>query len=357
LKSANEATAVAERISAIFQNPFRIAEREVFSAVTVGIAVSKGTYAQPISLLRDADVALQRAKQNGLNYAIFDVEMHNRAVARLELENQLRQALNEREMSVFYQPVVTLASGRVYGFEGLMRWKHPNGRIWAPQQFLAVAEETGLIVPIGYQVLEDACSQLAAWHREFPDENALAVGLNLSAKQLGHPSLVETVKRILSAHGLEGCHLWFEVTEGVLQSNLTSAQRTLNELSELGIQICLDDFGAAGSTLQYLDQLPINRLKLDRSYVARMGASGENVEIVRSIVSLAHVLGLDVVAKGVETSFQIAQVKGLRGKLGQGYYFSKPLEGTAVSALLNADRAQLGDTSGLTELVDETTTG
>ena len=278
---------------------------------------------------------MYRAKADGKAcYAIFDRKMHERAVKRLQLETDLRIGINKKEFSLYYQPIISLKTGQLTGFEALIRWHHPQKNLISPGQFIPVAEETGLIIPIGEWTLREACQQMKQWQTRFPHYSHLKVAVNLSSKQLKYTNLINTVDQILEATQLDSKSLKLEITETLLMENLQAATEILLKIQEREIEICLDDFGTGYSSLSYLHRFPVNTLKIDRSFVMRMEPNNENAEIVRAIVHLAHILGLDIIAEGVETELQLAQLRWLDCEQGQGYLFAKPLPAEEIENLL-----------------------
>ncbi|MBI2889312.1 MAG: EAL domain-containing protein [Nitrospirae bacterium] len=330
-----DATRVVERIQNQLAHPLRLKEQEVFTSASIGIALSAGGYERPEELLRDADTAMYRAKALGkARHEVFDKGMHEHAVAQLELETDLRRALEREELRLEYQPIVALPSGRLVGFEALARWRHPTRGSIPPAHFIPVAEETGLIVPIGRWVLREACRRMREWQSAAQARERLSISVNLSSKQFPRTNLGGEIKRILEETGLDPRCLKLEITESVIMENEESATRTLLELRDMDIDLCIDDFGTGYSSLSNLHRLPITTLKIDRSFVGRMGPTGENSEIVRAIVTLAHNLGMKVVAEGIETREQASLLARLECEYGQGYFVSKPLEQQGVEALL-----------------------
>lgn len=325
---------VAERLRAAIDAPFEIDGQRLFASARIGLAVSTSGYVEPDEILRDAATALNRARAAGATaIEIFDPAMRARAVARLRLETDLRKAVQASEFEVFYQPIVSLGTGRIVAFEALARWRHPERGIVRPAEFIALAEETGLIMPIGRSVLSDACRQLAAWRRTFGGMAPEAVCVNVSSRQFLDAGLPGIISGILTETGLSGSDLKLEVTESVLIGDITAACETVARLQRLGIEWSLDDFGTGYSSLSYLHQLRVNTVKVDRSFVNRMRDSGEGTELVRAIVELGHNLGMRVVAEGVETDAQLKTLRALGCEFCQGYLFSKPVE-AAVAAVL-----------------------
>jgi len=358
IHDVHDATRVADRIQRALTLPFHLSGHEMFTSVSIGIALSATGYDQPEDLLRDADTAMYRAKALGkARYEVFDAAMRSRAVARLQLENDLRRAIEQQEIRVYYQPILSLQSGKLAGFEALARWLHPSSRLVSPSEFIPVAEETGLILPIGRQVLHEACRQMFAWQNQDASSPGLTISVNLSARQFMQPGLIEQVKQVLTATGLDPGLLKLEITESVMMENPDAATALLLQLSALGIALAIDDFGTGYSSLSYLDRFPFDTLKIDRSFVSGMGANGENSEIVQTIITLAHNLGMDVVAEGVEKPEQLAHLRTLGCEFGQGFYFSRPVDGYAAAALMAAERVshiQPGDWEAQIQQLGET---
>lgn len=325
---------VAERVQASLSLPFDLNGQEVFTSASIGIALNTTGYDNPENLLRDADIAMYRAKSGGAaGYEIFNTDMHATAVALLQLETDLRNALERQEFRLQYQPLVSLSHGRIIGFEALIRWQHPQRGLQNPDDFIKVAEEAGSIARIGQWVLYTACSQLREWQSQFP-ASPLVISVNLSAKQFNQTNLSEQIHQVLQQTGLEAHSLRLEITEGSISDGAETAASMLLQLRNLGVQLTIDDFGTGYSSLGRLYHFPINGLKIDRSFVSQMDVAAENSSIVEAIVTLAHKLELDVTAEGVETPNQLAQLRALQCEYGQGNFFSKPLDVEAAEALL-----------------------
>jgi len=337
IRDVSEATQVAERIQHEMGRPFRLEGQEVFSSASIGIAVSNGEYDRAEDVLRDADMAMYRAKAMGkARHEVFDAGMHTRAVALLQLETDLRWAIERQEFRLHYQPIVALDTGRIVGFEALVRWQHPERGLVSPAEFIPVAEETGWIVPIGEWVLTEACVQLAEWQKQFKLEPPLYVAVNLSGKQFSQPDLIERIEATLRDAGLSARSLKLEITESAIMEEAQIVTDRLLKLRALGVRLGLDDFGTGYSSLSYLHRFPLDTLKIDRSFVARMSEGGEHREIVRTIVALGKNLNMDVVAEGVEDPEQLIDLRSLDCAHGQGYFFAKPLKAEAAIALLAA---------------------
>jgi diguanylate cyclase (GGDEF)-like protein len=334
--SASDAQAVAERLLSVVARPFELQGREIFISVSIGIVMSAPRYIRAEDMVRDADTAMYQAKANGKARAeLFDTSMLAAVEQRLQLESDLRHALERRELQVYYQPIVSLEEGRLCGFEALLRWQHPTRGLVLPSDFVAAAEETGMIVPIGNWVMQEACRQMRTWSDEFPECSALMINVNLSARQCLQPDLVHAVARVLEETGLPPERLKLEVTESVVLENSEGVATILKDLRRLGVQLGLDDFGMGYSALSYLRRFPFQTLKIDRSFVGAMQEGG-NSEIIRAIISLASGLAMDVTAEGVETADQVKRLKDLACEFGQGFYFHKPLARDDAYAVLQA---------------------
>jgi len=329
---------VVNRVQERLTLPFTLNEHEVFSSVSIGIVVNSPDHKQPDDFIRDANIAMFRAKeQGGAGYVIFDKGMHDQAVRRMELEMALRRAIERQEFQAYYQPIVDLASGRLIGFEALVRWLHPERGLVSPVEFIPVAEETGMIVPIGQWVLREACRQTQAWNEEFHDRPPLTVSVNLSPKQLLHRNLVGEVRAILEETGFDPTLLKLEITESAVLENTADALTLLNELKAMQIKLCLDDFGTGYSSLSYLHQLPIDILKIDRTFVNKLDENSRNGTFVETIINLSHSLNLQVISEGVETQEQAEAIRRMGSEYGQGYLYSRPVAGNEAHMLVAAD--------------------
>ena len=335
IEGVADATRVADRIQHELGLPFNLSGQDVFTSASIGIALSATGYRTPDELLRDADLAMYRAKALGkARYEVFDVNMHAHAVSLLQLETDLRRALDREEFRVVYQPVIEARSRRIIGFEALARWQHPQRGLVMPASFIPVAEETGLIVPVGRAVLREACRQLHEWHVQFPRDPPLTMRVNLSAKEFRQPDLEDQIARSLGAWELPAGSLRLEITESGVMDHAETAVELLRRLRHLGVCLDLDDFGTGYSSLSYLHRFELDALKVDRVFVRAIGAKGENAEIARTIVGLARSLGLDVIAEGVETREQLDVILALGCELVQGHLFAPALSAEAARALL-----------------------
>lgn len=347
-RNASHAVQIADRVHKALSLPFHldvgfnnpspeppsIEFQEVFTTASIGIALSHADYDHPESLLRDADIAMNKVKALAQGRtAVFNASMHGYSTELLQLETDLRRAIKRQELRVYYQPIVALSTGQITGFEALVRWQHYDRGMVTPGEFIAVAEETGLITSLGWWVLREACRQLRLWQDQFPLINPLKMSVNLSGVQFAQPDMIAQIESILRDTGLDGSSLKLEITEGVIMVNAQSVTDLLQQLQRLHIQLCIDDFGTGYSSLGRLHHLPINTLKIDRSFLGSTDQSGE-WEIVRTIITLAHNLGLDVIAEGIETPIHVEHLKALDCEYGQGYFFSKPEDVPAIEQLL-----------------------
>ncbi len=341
-----DAIGLATLIQTAIAQPIQLDNQRLFVTATIGIVISSDDYQWAGDLLRDANIAMDQAKiQNQGSYLVFTTSMHSYVTEMMQLERDLRQAVEMLEEFVCpisnsfllnYQPIISLSTGKLIGFEALVRWRHPERGLVSPAKFIPIAEETGLIIPLGQWVFWEACRQLQEWQKIYSQVD-LTVAINISGKQFSQRSLILQIKRILQRTGINLQGLKIEITESVVMDNAESASTVLSQLRELGMQLSVDDFGTGYSSLSYLHRFPINTLKIDQSFVTTMGINGENCEIVRAIVTLAHSLGLDVVAEGIETEAQLAQLKNLGCEYGQGYLFSKPVDVTEATVLLGTN--------------------
>jgi diguanylate cyclase (GGDEF)-like protein/PAS domain S-box-containing protein len=334
LKNSNEALSIIERIQEKFVQPFGLDGQEVFASASIGIAFSSTGYDNPEGLLRDADIAMYHAKSKGSAcYQVFDNNMYDNAVARMQMETDLRHAVMQNEFSLYYQPIVSAKSGRITGLEALIRWNHPQKGLIPPLEFIPTTEETGLIVPLGDWIIEEACKQLSIWQKQFVDDDPLSVSVNISSKQLT-PRFIGYVKELLGKVDLAPNSLVLEITESIIMENAEIVAPLLQQLKEMDVQLHIDDFGTGYSSLSYLHRFPLDVLKIDRSFVNRIDAKGDNLEIIIAITTLAHNLEMEVVVEGVETEEQLKKLKAIECEYMQGFYFSKPLEKEQMEFLL-----------------------
>ena len=336
------AVRVAERVLANFQTAIPLGSEAVVVGASIGIVLGDRSYSDGMDMLRDAEIAMYSAKQNNqLGYVIFNQAMHQQALQRLTLENALRLALERQELALRYQPIVDLATGHLVGFEALVRWQHPERGMISPADFIPIAEDTGLVVPLGAWVLKNACQQMADWQRQFPGAASLKISVNLSVQQLQEANLVTQVQQILAETGLAGQCLALEITESMFMADIDAINGRLQQLNDLAVQISIDDFGTGFSSLSYLHRLSVNNLKIDRSFVSNLFTSQRNLNVARTIVNLSQHLGLTTIAEGIETPEQLKQLQALGCQLGQGYLFNAPVT-QAVAETLLAELAVVG---------------
>ncbi len=337
VKSIKDAEIVSERIHKEMEAPFNLSNHAIYLSASIGITMNDKEYDQPEKMLRDADIAMYQAKaKGGACHVVFDKSMHSQAVARLQMETDLRHALEHNELSLHFQPIVETERTRLVGFEALLRWEHPVLGFIPPEEFVSLAEETGLILPIGEWVLYEACLTMSKWKKEYSNSNDLTISVNISSKQFT-PELVGIVQNVLQETGLEASNLKLEITESLLMENAKYIADILSRLNKMNIRMHIDDFGTGYSSLSYLNHFPIDVLKIDRSFVSRIKGNGfdeENVEVVKAIITLAHSLNMDVIAEGVETEAQLEKLKMLKCKYMQGYFFSKPMDINAVETFI-----------------------
>ncbi|MBA4116185.1 MAG: EAL domain-containing protein [Rubrobacter sp.] len=365
VEGTSDATVVAERIAVALRDPFVLEGQEAFVTASIGTAFGGSSQESPGALLRNADLAMYRAKETGkARHEVFRPEMSERALKRLSLEREIRRALDRDELRVHYQPQVLLstelqehlrASGRmtivaqkapesprIVGMEALVRWEHPERGLLPPDEFVPFAEENGLIVSIGRWVLEEACRQAREWQEQHPSGPQIMMSVNVSAAQFRCPELVEDVARVLQETGLEAGMLTLEITEGVLLKDAQANADTLERLKGLGVRLAIDDFGTGYSSLAYLKRLPVDYLKIDRSFVTNLERDSKDRLLVSGVIYLAHGLGLKVIAEGVEKAEQLAQLQQMGCDMAQGYYFSRPLASEAATLLASNSETSLG---------------
>lgn len=333
---AIDAMRVAERITETLEKPFDLEGEEVFMSSSIGIALANEAYLRPEDMLRDADTAMYRAKHNGKNgYAIFSQDMHQAAIKRLKIETELRRAISDHQLEPYFQPIVDMRSEQVAGFETLVRWIHPQRGLITPGDFIPVSEETGLIIPLGEQVLDMACRYRGAWASALAHCPDIYISVNLSPRQLNHADLPARVLRVIEEHALDPANVRLEITETVLMQNADQALRILTQFRDMNLKIYLDDFGTGYSSLSYMHKFPIDVLKIDQSFVGRIDQEGDKArKIIEIILNLARTLGIDVVAEGIETDTQLAMLRDMGCPYGQGYYFAKPLKPNDAFSLL-----------------------
>ncbi|PKO19216.1 MAG: hypothetical protein CVU39_01300 [Chloroflexi bacterium HGW-Chloroflexi-10] len=335
---------VADRILQSLRLPADLGGYKVFISVSIGIVLNDARYERGEDILRDADIAMYRAKNQGRNcYEIFDPSMLAGVMTHLELETDLRRALENQEFIVHYQPILNMEARRINGFEALVRWQHPTHGLTAPAEFIPTLEEMGLIVPMGYWVLDEACRQIRAWQVQYPSDPPLTVSVNLSTRQCAQADLVQRIAEILQKNKLDAGSLKLELTESLIVENAVSTSNMLSNLREMGIQVQIDDFGTGYSSLAYLNSLPIDTLKIDRTFISQLGATGSGLEIVRTILALAHGLEMNVIAEGVETDDQLSILLAMGCENVQGFLFAKPVSHQEAGVLLGKSFAALKD--------------
>ncbi|MEP6850788.1 MAG: EAL domain-containing protein [Acidobacteriota bacterium] len=338
VRSQAEAEMIGERIQKRLAQPFKFGAYEVFSSASIGIIVSDEFERTAEDFLRDADTAMYRAKDTGkARNEVFDSEMHNRNMNLIQIESDLRKAIDRKEFEIYYQPIVNLMDGSVAEFEALVRWNHPEKGLVAPNDFIPVAEETGLIIPMGRWILEQACLKLKEWQDGQPEGRQLIMSVNLSAKQLMHPGLLPQIAEIIRTTAVDPKCLSLEVTESTIIERKDIALPVLSKLRELGVSLSADDFGTGYSSLSYLHQFPFERIKIDRTFIEKMEGDSKTQAIVGSILVLGQNLKMEVVAEGIETRSQLDALRSLGCTLGQGFYFSRPVNAEAAEHLLASE--------------------
>lgn len=339
VRDLDEVAHLADYLQKLIKQPFVLQGQEVFTSASVGIVLNElDRYLQPEDVLRDAQTAMNQAKVSGkARYQVFMLGMRVQVMTRLQLETDLRRAIERQEFQLHYQPVIALDTGKIAGFEALLRWQHPQRGFVHPMEFISIAEETDLIIPIGQWVIEEACRQIQIWQQCFPHLVPLVVSVNLSSKQFAQTNLVEQIDQTLRETGLNGHNLKLEITESIAMTDVEATIALLMRLKALDLQLSIDDFGTGYSSLSYLHRFPTDTIKVDRSFVSRMGSETEDTHIVQTIIMLGHNLGMNIVAEGVETVEQLAQLRTLKCEYGQGYFFSKPASSAAIEQLLETD--------------------
>jgi EAL domain-containing protein (putative c-di-GMP-specific phosphodiesterase class I) len=336
ITEVGDAERVAERINEGLREPFFVAGRIMFVTASIGIALDGPAETQPGDLLREADIAMVRAKtRERSQFEVFSPEKDIHALKRLESEEELRRAIEQGQLRLHYQPLISLMTGEIIGVEALARWEHPERGLVLPLKFIPLAEETGLILPLGSWVLEEACRQGREWQESHPGNPPLIVSVNLSAKQLQRNGLGREVARVLEKTGMDPRGLMLEITESEMMEDPETAVEVFRDLAALGVQVAIDDFGKGHSSLSYLKTLPIDILKIDRSFVGELETDPRDEEIVSAMVDLAHALRLRVIAEGVETPGQLDRLEGLAADFAQGYHFSRPLPAEFITQLLS----------------------
>ena len=337
----SDAIRVAQRIQERLAAPFEIKGQRIVIAASIGITSSSGSYAEAEEMLRDAEIAMYRAKRAGkARCEVFDPAMHSSAVRRLKLETDLRLGLERGELIVYYQPIVSLTSGKIIGFEALSRWQRPEGMV-SPAEFIPIADETGLILPINKALLLEACTQLRSWQLQFDCDPPLTMSMNITPRQFALPDLAEGIGEMLKQTGVAPSTINLEIMETIAMGDADRALSVLSELKALGVRLSIDDFGTGYSSLSRLPRFPVDALKIDRVFISNMSTDRDSHEIVRLIVMLAHSVGLKVVAEGTETEEQITELKRLNCEMAQGFLYSPPVSSQSASGLLQHSYQQV----------------
>jgi diguanylate cyclase (GGDEF)-like protein len=346
--SMEYATAIANRIAEQLEAPFSLEGHEIFVTTSIGIATGALAQDRPENFLRNADAAMYEVKKSGkAHHQVFNLNMASQARQQLLLESELRRAIEHEEFKVYYQPIVQLDTGKIVEVEALVRWQHPQRGLVPPLEFISLAEETGLIIPIGQWVLQTACRQLQEWHLQYSSDPPLIMSINLSSKQFQQTQIAEKIAMTLQEHNLEPWCIKIEITESLLLKNTASNIDIMQRLKDLGVHLAIDDFGTGFSALNYLKQFPIDTLKIDRAFTSGLGEDVEDTAIVHAIIAFAKALNLSITAEGIETADQLALLQELKCDRGQGYYFSKPLTSEALSQQLALSRGNRPPTRSL----------
>jgi diguanylate cyclase (GGDEF)-like protein len=333
---------VAERIREKLAVPINIKDHKIFTSISIGIALGSAGYERPEQVLRDADIAMYEAKERGnASYEIFDTEMHANILDRMQMVADLQGAVEKKELTLFYQPVIDLNTQQLTGLEALVRWNHPTRGLIYPMEFIPLAEEHGLIYQIGAWILHEACRELKLLQTRYPAQPPLSMSINISSRQFSQQDLVEILSRFLNETGVDPHSVILEITESMIMENVDAAVETMNRLRKMGIQLHIDDFGTGHSSLSYLQLFPVSALKIDRSFINKLTASGNNQEIITHIVSLAKSLNFDVIAEGVEMEHQLAKIKNLHCGYGQGFLFARPMAFNAIDVWMQEQKHQI----------------
>ncbi len=333
VRDREHAEQVTERLQKELPLPFLIDGQEVFTTASIGIALSSQDYERPEDIIRDADIAMYQAKARGkAHHAVFEAGMYTIAVARLRTETDLRRAVEHGDFVVHYQPIMELSTDRLIGFEALVRWNHPVRGLVYPEEFIPLAEETGLIFQIGEWILNEACGQLRNWQSLYPKQQGMKMSLNISSRQFLQSDLVQKISQALEKNALDASTLTIEITESIIMENIDSAVAVLKQLQAMGVHIHIDDFGTGYSSLSYLQRFPVNALKIDRSFVDKMHIDEENLEIVKAIVSLAGNLKLELIAEGLEKTDQLVRLREMNCSYGQGFLLCRPMDAAAAES-------------------------
>ena len=337
IQEVSEALIIADRILSKLLHPINLPTQTIFASASIGIVISNRDYVNSTDLLRDADIAMYRAKSLGKGrYILFDKEMYEQNLRAIQLDSDLHYALEREEFELYYQPIMSLASDKLAGFEALIRWHHPERGLVPPCEFIPIAEETGLIIGIGDWVINQACKQLSIWQSQFIEAKSLKMSINLTCQQIREKNLLEKLDRVLATTGIDGSTIRLEITESSMMDQGEETIAKLEQLRARNIQLSIDDFGQGYSSLSYLHRFPVNTLKIDRTFVEQMSLGGQNFEIIRTIIILAHALDMNVVAEGVETHEQMSMLKQLGCEYAQGYFFSRPIIAAAAEQMIRS---------------------
>ena len=333
----DDAIFIAERVRSVLRTPFAICGTEVFIGSSIGIAISGNDRLTPEELLRNADVAMYMSKSNGKDrYTVFENKMHDLLIQRIRLETDMRSAIEKEQFEVYYQPIIDLQSNKIMGMEALVRWNHPEHGLIPPLDFIPVAEETGLIVPLGEWILAEACSQARAWQLEHDLGNSLSITVNIAGRQFQEEGLIEAVANALSKSKLPPQSLILEITESTMLLNTDATITTLNALKKIGVGLAIDDFGTGYSSLSYLQRFPVDILKIDKSFIDRLVSGKEGAAVAKAIITMSETLSLKTIAEGIESIAQQATLQDLGCELGQGFHFAKPLRAADMNEFLRA---------------------
>ncbi|MGK7898555.1 MAG: EAL domain-containing protein [Xenococcus sp. (in: cyanobacteria)] len=342
INEINDAIRVADKIVNAFKQSFKLGDHLISTTASIGIVLGSTEYQQSSELLRDADTAMYRAKGLGkARHEIFNEQMHIHAIQRLELENDFREALELNQFVLFYQPILRLTTGQISGFEALVRWQHPVKGLIYPNDFIPLAEETGLIIPLTKWIFNAACHQLYIWQKKYPHFSNINISINITVDQLKHQDFLETIDKILEQNKVLGSSIKIEITESMLMQDSEEIMNLLLAIKSRKIELCIDDFGKGFSSLSYLPRFPIDILKIDRSFVSCMDCDENNFEVVRTIISLAHTLGIRVVSEGIEKITQLEQLQSLGSEFGQGFFFSRPLNPESAELMISSNLVQV----------------
>lgn len=336
IKEPSDYLSVADRILRNLSLPLDMGGQSVFVSVSMGIVLSDIQYEQPEEMLRDADIAMYRAKSQGrARYEIFDSAMRENVMTRMEMETDLWKAIENHEFVIHYQPILEMQTNRIVGFEALVRWQHPTRGLLMPAEFISITEEIGLIVPLGYWVLDEACKQIRKWQQKYSSDQPLTINVNLSPRQCAQADLADMISKILKKNGLDPQYLNLELTESLIVEDSVTTSEILSKLRKTGVQIQIDDFGTGYSSLSILHDYPIDALKIDRPFIHQLESTSSGLEIVRTILSLAHSLGMKVIAEGVETDYQLSSLQSMNCEYAQGFFFAKPVNSLEADKLLS----------------------